>query len=491
MTTDKNDVWKKVTHVNKLNFSGQIFRVLSILLTHILIARSLNHNDLADYSWIYGLCIFPQTLFTIGFEQSYSFFFPRMIKDHETDKVYFLLKKSFQAVIFVSLFGFLFFTAIGIMALNYLNETHLIPLLTVTLVVNSFFAIAQIPIGALRGIQDFKLSVLSEQFLLPGLPFLAVIGTCIYYPTPLSIISAQGIGFIITSVIAGYYLLTNFKDQFTPFRTKPQISKSWFYFSAPIALMLTMETIFNWTILSVAGPLLSSFEVAFIAVAIRSIQMFTFLSMGIAPLMMPRLSESYYARDKEVMRTLVQNISYWLAAWSLIMGFGVAINRGLIMSFFGHDFFLSANLLLWIIPGGIIEGMGAYIKLASLSVGQNVYGFFVYFFGAIVTAFCCYFLTTKIGAAGALAAGSIGFAFINLTRMVTFFRTTKFRPFSMGNFLGLCCLLLVLTLCFIATEATLPNTSIYIRLLTSVLVGSAAFIVCFWNDRKILLGINK
>ncbi len=207
----KDAVWNSLGKVNRFNIGAQIFRVSSILISHILIVRMISSDEFADFSWIMALTMFFQTLLPVGFDQSFSFFIPRLISAGRVGEVRTLLRFSFKVVFSVSCVAMLMFGVFGSFLLAARGRPDLNYILILMLAANFFFAIAQVNLGAMRAVQEYRESIIGEQILLPGLPLLLIVAGTLIYHSAKAVISAYFVSFLIVAIFTAVRLRSSSK----------------------------------------------------------------------------------------------------------------------------------------------------------------------------------------------------------------------------------------------------------------------------------------
>ncbi len=387
--------------------------------TSVLLARGLG----AEARGVYALVLLLPSLivtFTNMGVGSATVYYVASGKHEVTESI----KGNIALTFWISLVGV--FVGVGLV---YFGHDYLFPSVPLQLLLLSLFLIPLLLLNGslitiLQGLQDFKSYNLVG--ILPQTITLALIFILVWW-LKLNVggaLIAYGVG-QLTSVIAVLTLLTqyaNLKDMFSIKPSKEYARRtlsfgSKIYLGNAVTFLNYRADMFLLNIL--AGPA----SVGLYAVSVGLTERLWMVSRSISTVLYPKIASMQDIDEKRGQLTaLIARHVLWL---SILMGGAIYIlSEWGITLLYGEDYYESAIILRFLLPGAIILGMSRILAndiagrgKPEINTIQSIIAFIINIIANIV-------LIPKMGAKGAALASSISYSCLSIMLIIVFSRYT-------------------------------------------------------------------
>ena len=311
---------------------------------------------------------------------------------------------------------------------NFFNEPTLYPILWAFAVMIPLSVILTNIISTLKGLHDMKHKVYSEDILKSFTTLVLVFLFFFLGSGIMGILYAYMIGFVLSILLASFYLYRSFPAMFRGIRGIP-FQRELMYFSWPLLLAAYAKMIVSWTDTIALGFFKTSYDVGLYNVALPTAGLILIFLNSFRYIFVPVVSELFGKKDKENMRTVFNSVNKWLyyitfPAFLLMILFP----DNIMIILFGSEA-VGASVPFVILSFGFF--MFSVFSLSStllLIIGKTKTNMFITILGSTTNLVLNILLIPTFGINGAAVSTSISFVIISLLSALYCYMHSGFFP---------------------------------------------------------------
>lgn len=457
---------KTLTSRSTLNLTANGGRIVLSFLATLLASRWLGADQFGQFSLIFGYTSFLNYLITLGFDHTFPYFLPRQTGANGGPLGQGLLK---VALLLSACLGATAITVtVVVFHLPMLQQhQHLYFTALVFVSQTAIWAQGTVFAGYLRGLKEFLPLIIKEQIAFPILHVMALVVLVGFLGQGLS---GYAIGYLIATLLASLIPFVThwklFRSSMTEGFVTPEESWKWVKFSLPLAMMNVLEPLMSSINLILMGFFFHSSDVGIFSLCVRLAITAQLAVAAVGPIVAPYLSEESHNSSQP--GRLFQNISNWTVRWTIVFSFALLTTPELIVHIFGDGYAGALSIIGLVLIGPAFEGAFGITKTALAMAGHNRINAILLGFGLLMQILAALVLMPSMSLTGAALAFSVGFIFVNLTRMVYYRKKAGVWPLTSRHAVEN----LVLFLVFSGVSVALRyyETSLLTRLSTVVIL---------------------
>ncbi|MDC0980117.1 hypothetical protein OAQ84_00130 [Bdellovibrionales bacterium] len=461
----------------------------------VFLTKWLGIEKYGDANLIFSYVAFLHYLFILGFDSTIPYFLSNQPQANKKQQLNLLLTSIFSSL-FISSF-ILILLIVG--AKDMLSDHEKSALLIPGIILGSQMeigAISYIVSGYLRGKKIFLQVIFKEQILFP---ITLLIATAIF----IKYFHFELLGFSLShataSAISLLYAIWSLKKvvyhkaPLSPLSTKQQVNKfhnnfNRLKYSLPVGFMASLEPLFNYSFIAIAGAYISSTQVGYLSIGLKISFITNLFLLALAPIFMPHLSDLWFSGALKSTEKLYQNLLLTCSKWAILSTFAILTLQEETLSLFSANNPTSASILIVMTIGLSFEGAFGATKLTLVMLGNNKINVTNYLIMLPVSSLLVLWGSKNYGALGACVGFGISTVTLNMIRLFELFWIYKIKPFKLLEVTKLLVSLLLLTAVSVSTYDLGYLSSIKLPLTISMLLFFGIYF--FLDDRKILTKIK-
>ena len=428
--TEYNTELKNITKNAGFGGFGVVFTNVMGFFNNAIITRVLGAE-------LYGLFVLATNIITfigyiaqLGFSSTLvryvSFFTGKQEYGKAKGTILYGLRLLFFFSIFLGVASFLLSPLISQTIFNRPELTSLLRMLTIAL---PFMGATVIFLAALVGLKLIKHYVISINIINPVTFLIAILAVFLLGYSLIALIWAWVFVAVIVSIFSFYFLNNEYfiKQR----KTKPIVEKKELWsFARPMYLNGFVNNAIKVVPVLIIGYFLPDNEVGIFNISFKVALLVSFSLLAFRQIFAPSVS-ALFARGKiQLIEELNKTITKWIFTISLIIFFNIILFSKSILSVFGAEFIVGANVLLILALGELISsGMGLAGNILEMS-GRPKVELLNTTATLVLILVLNYLLIPVYGITGAAVSYSVTIALVNLARVIELFVFEKIHPFK-------------------------------------------------------------
>ncbi|MCB0378296.1 MAG: oligosaccharide flippase family protein [Bdellovibrionales bacterium] len=476
----------RVASSTLFNMFGNGVRVSLSFLQAILVAKWLGVAGYGKVNLILGYTSFLHYLFMVGFDHTLPYFLSTQQKDVSGKE---MLKSSIGISLGLSLsILIVLILSLFLILPGTLCEDLLWPAIIISIQME-LSALGFLIGGYFRANKCFREVIVREQILFP---LASLFGMFIFIKVLGFTVLGYAWGFFLASFVALLYMLVTLKNVKEPKPGPMKTAQSQDFshwgtrlrFSFPVGVMATLEPIFNFSAIVIAGWLVTVEEIGYLAVSVKLGFFVTLVLLALNPIFTPYFADLWQSQNLHELKKLYQRVVYWCMSWALLVSFFFAVMSRECLLLFGREYTSASPVFLAVLPGLFFEGAFGATKLSLVMAGKNYINVFNFLLAIFLNAMFIYLGHRWYGVVGVAAGFSLTMALLNLLRAFQFYWLFRIPPLSLSTLGKALASAALLSLPLFLGAA---YSGLLIKLAVTLALSLVAAGMLFWSDRKILL----
>ncbi|MFP4116159.1 MAG: flippase [Candidatus Aenigmatarchaeota archaeon] len=329
-------------------FLGTVFGSGLNYLTRILIGQFYGPSDYGLISMGIAALSAAVTISLLGLRQGIARWMSYFSESERKMKgvMSSALKVGVPASLFVSFILFILAERIS----TFLGEPSLVPIIKIFCLAVPFYAILDIFVAGIRGLQNSRYKVYSYDIAWPGLRVILVT-IAVVFGLSLEKVAGFHVVALGASALLSFFIFRKLfpfeKIKKSPFGLKRLLEFSWPLILTGILFMLT-----QWTDVFMIGYFKSSTEVGIYNTALPTASLLIFVLFSFNYMFMPKTSELFSEDQKEKIRSSYKSVVRWIFLITLpVFTFVVLFSAEILGALFGEVYTAGALSLLILAVG--------------------------------------------------------------------------------------------------------------------------------------------
>lgn len=430
----KNDEYnselKNITKNAGFGGFGVVFTNVMGFVNNAIITRVLGAE-------LYGLFVLATNIITfigyisqLGFSSTLVRYVSFFTGKQESGKAKGTILYGLRLLIYFSIFLAVVTFIISPLISNYIfHRAELTSLLRMLLIALPFMGAIVIFLAAFVGLKHIKYYVLSNNIINP-VAFFILISIIFLLGYNLTALIWAWVFIAVIVALFSFYFLN--KEYFAKQRkVKPiVVKKELWSFARPMYLNGFVNNAIKVAPVLIIGYFLPDNEVGIFNIGFKIALLVSFSLLAFRQIFAPSVS-ALFARGKiQLIEELNKTITKWIFTISLIIFFNIILFSESILSVFGDEFIVGANVLLILALGELISsGMGLAGNILEMS-GRPKVELLNTTATLVLILVLNYLLIPVYGITGAAVSYSVTIALVNLARVIELFVFEKIHPFK-------------------------------------------------------------
>lgn len=429
----------KLTNMSALNLLGNANRTVLAFVTSVMTSRWLGAEDFGLVNSILAYTAFLNYILTFGFDSSLTYF-TNLYKGKDN----LLIAKMLRTGLIISISAGVLAGVTAYLIPHFFFKSKPAPFFELTVLFMTmqtcFWALASIISGFLRGVNDFKPTIVREQIIFP---LVNLVGLILFvYVIDLGALG-YALGYFLAAFITFIYVLLSALNHYDFFAKKNDAKeektqfvpyKEWFSFSLPVGFATALSPILTWAPIWVATLYVSPYSIGLLSVASKLTIFIQFLFLAVSPIASSYFAKFFQDKDLEGLRKIINKLCFNCTQWAIIFGAVLFLVGDYVLKIFGSEYENSLYSLYLLIPGSFFEACFGIYSQVLVMTGKNKYNVFNQIFSIFIGLFATWLLIPQMDILACAIGTSIIFITLNVLRLLQIYFLFRIFPYNKKQF---------------------------------------------------------